>query len=83
MSIWKVLDMKWMTPRSSLEVSDKNQRLNRGTQCVGITMGVKVELRRYLGSYKAKRIDQFKAGSSTVFMVCIYTGECGYTSVII
>ena len=42
--------------------------LNRGTQHIGITLRVvkSGELKRYSGSCKARRIDQIKAGLSTV-----------------
>jgi hypothetical protein len=53
-----------------------------GTQRIGIM------LRAYSGElswspscYKARMIDQLKAESSIVFVECIYTKECGYTSI--
>jgi hypothetical protein len=54
----------------------------RGTQCIGITMRVNNgELSRRPSCYEARRIDQLKAESSVVFIECIYTKECGCTSI--
>jgi len=39
------------------------------------------ELSRRPSCYEARRIDQLKAESSIVFIVSIYTKECGYTSI--
>jgi len=76
--------LAWLEVRDTQVVTiglRQQPSLNRGTQHIGITWGrLRVgELKRYSGSCKARRIDQIKAASPTLFKASIYTWRCGYT----